>query len=132
MAASPLGWDGLVYGVDIYETVYAVDVARGETLYREDLEIDGLFHYNAVPVAGSPALLGKHLYVTDNQGTTLVLEPGRTFRQVARSRIATRLERAWPIPSQETISNAPIVTDGTRLYIRGERYLYAIAEGGGD
>ncbi len=117
MAASPLWWDGPIYAVDIYET-----------LYREDLELEGLFHYNAVRVAASPALIGKYFYVIDNQGTTLVLEPGREFRVVAKNRIGMRLERRVPIPDQETIAYAPIVTDGERLYVRGERFLYAIGK----
>jgi hypothetical protein len=38
------------------------------------------------------------------------------------------LERWWPIPAQETTGYSPPVTDGSRLYIRGERYLYCIGE----
>ena len=64
----------------------------------------------------------------DNQGTALVLKPGRTFQQVARNRIATQLDRYWPIPAQETIAYAPPIADGKRLYLRGERYLYCLGE----
>ncbi|MBI4600762.1 MAG: PQQ-binding-like beta-propeller repeat protein [Planctomycetes bacterium] len=125
-----LPWYGIgrLYAIDIYSTLYAVDPASRETLYRQDLGLDGLFHYNAVPVAASPALIGGRIYALDNQGTTVVLEPGRTFREVARNRIATQLERTVPIPAQETTSYAAPVPDGDRLYIRGERYLYAIGE----
>ncbi len=128
MAASPLVHDGLAYGADIYSTFYAVDLEEKKTLYRQDLDFRGLFHYNAVPVAASPALIGDRILVMDNQGTTLVLEPGREFKQVRKNRIATQLERPWPIPAQETIGYAPPVPDGNRLYIRGERYLYCIGE----
>ena len=90
--------------------------------------MNGLFHYNAVPVAASPTLIGDHIVIQDNQGTALVLEPGRAFKQVEKNRIGTEIDRWWPVPQQETVSYAPPVPDGDRLYIRGERYLYCIGE----
>jgi len=98
------------------------------TLYRQDLDLRGLFHYNALPVAASPVLAGGHIYYFDNQGNTVVAAPGREFRQVARNRIATQLPRVWPINPQETIANAPPVCEGGRMYVRGEAYLYCIGE----
>ncbi|MBI1904053.1 MAG: PQQ-binding-like beta-propeller repeat protein, partial [Planctomycetia bacterium] len=127
-AGSPLVWQGIAYETDIYHWLYAVDLASGKMLYRRELELEGLMHYNSVPVAASPALIGGHVFVCDNQGTTLVLEPGREFKLVARNRIATQLERTWPIPAQETLAYAPPITDGKRLYLRGEAYLYCIAD----
>jgi outer membrane protein assembly factor BamB len=127
-AGSPLVVDGVAYLVDIYATLYAVDLQAKKLLYRQQTELRGLFHYNALPVAASPTLIGKHIVIEDNQGTTLVLEPGRTFRQVAKNRIGTQLDRWWPIPAQETVGYSPPVADGNRLYLRGERYLYCIGE----
>lgn len=56
----------------------------------------------------------------------VVLLPGPEFRSVARNRILTSLDRTLPIPAQETLAYAPPVSDGDRLYLRGERYLYCI------
>jgi outer membrane protein assembly factor BamB len=125
---SPLVVDGLVYLVDIYSTLYVFDLKAKQMLYLHDTELNGLFHYNAVPVAASPTLVGNHIVIQDNQGTALVLAPGRTFKQVAKNRLATQINRYWPVPAQETVSYAPPVPDGNRLYIRGERYLYCIGE----
>jgi hypothetical protein len=127
-AGSPLVHAGLAYDADIYGMLYAVDLKSRQLLYRHQLDVRGLFHYNAVPVAASPALVGRHILVADNQGTMLVLAPGRAFRQVARNRIATQLDRRWPVPAQETLSYAPPVAAGGRLYLRGERYLYCVGE----
>ncbi len=124
--ASPLVVDDMVYTVDIYSTFYAFDLKAKKLAYHHDTELNGLFHYNAVPVAASPTLIGKHIVIMDNQGTALVLEPGRTFKQVGKNRIETVLDRWWPIPAQETLAYAPPVADGNRLYLRGERYLYCI------
>jgi outer membrane protein assembly factor BamB len=123
---SPLVVDGLAYMVDIYATLYVFDLKAKKMLYLHDTELGGLFHYNAVPVAASPTLIGKHIVIQDNQGTALVLEPGRTFKQVRKNRLATQLDRFWPVPAQEFVGYSPPVADGNRLYIRGERYLYCI------
>jgi hypothetical protein len=127
-AGSPLVWDGIAYQSDIYQTLYAVELSTGKMLYRRDMELEGFTHYNAVAVAASPTLVGKHLLVSDNQGTTLVLEPGAAYQLVARNRIATRLDRPWPVPAQEALAYAPPLADGGRLYFRGEAYLYCIGE----
>ncbi len=127
-AGSPLIWDGLAYQTDIYHWLYVVDVATGKMQYRQETELEGFTHYNAVAVAASPTLVGKHLLICDNQGTTLVLETGPKYKVVARNRIATVLDRAWPIPSQETLTYSPPIADGGRLYLRGEAYLYCIGE----
>jgi outer membrane protein assembly factor BamB len=125
---SPLVVDGLAYLVDVYATLYVFDLKAQKLLYLHDTDLKGIFHYNAVPVAASPTLVGKHIVIQDNQGLALVLEPGRTFKQVAANRIATPLERWWPVPAQETIGYSPPVPDGGRMYLRGERYLYCIGE----
>ena len=127
-AGSPLVWDGIAYETDIYQNLYAVELPSGKLLYRKALDLEGLTHYNAVAVAASPTLVGKHVLVPDNQGTTLVLEPGPEFRAVARNRIATQLDRPWPVPAQETLTYAPPLADGGRLYLRGEAYLYCVGE----
>jgi outer membrane protein assembly factor BamB len=127
-AGSPLIWDGIAYEADIYQTLYAADLATGKMLYRQEMDLEGFTHYNAVAVAASPTLVGKHVLVCDNQGTTLVLEPGPAYKVAARNRIATQLDRAWPVPAQETLAYAPPLADGGRLYFRGEAHLYCVGE----
>jgi outer membrane protein assembly factor BamB len=127
-AGSPLVWQGLVYQIDIYQRLYVGDVKTGKGVYARDTQLHGFMHYNAVPVAASPTLVGKYVVVQDNQGTALALQPGPTYRVVARNHIGTQLDRRWPLPGQETIGYAPPLADGRRLYLRGEAYLYCIGE----
>lgn len=127
-AGSPLVWQGLAYQIDIYQTLYVSDAKTGKALYSRFVPLHGFMHYNAVPVAASPTLVGKHVVVQDNQGTALVLEPGPTYKELARNHIGTQLDRPWPIPGQETIGYAPPIADGRRLYLRGEAYLYCVGE----
>jgi hypothetical protein len=123
---SPLVHEGLAYAVDVYGWFYAYDLAAKVPLYYRETELRGLFHYNSLPVAASATLIGKHIVIQDNQGTALVLEPGRTFKQVGKNRLATQIDRPWPVPGQEMVAFSPPVPDGNRLYIRGERHLYCI------
>lgn len=125
-AGSPLVWQDILYTVDIYQTLYATDLKTGKMLYRQLLDLDGLMHYNAVPVAASPTLIGGNVVVLDNQGTALVIKAGPKFEQVSRNRIATQLARRWAIPAQETACYAPPIVDGDRFFLRGEAYLYCI------
>src|SRR5262249_6806949 len=126
--ASPLVVDCHAYNVDFTATFYAIDLAAKKWLYSRDTDLRGLFHYNSLPVAASPTLIGKHIVIQDNQGTALVLQVGHEFKQVAKTRIATRLDRFWPMRAQETVGISPPVCDGNLMYIRGERYLYCIGE----
>ena len=84
-AGSPLVHNGLVYLVDIYGWLYVADLETHKTVYYKDLGIQGLMHYNAVPVAASPTLIGENLIVVDNQGTALVLATGRQFKEIAHA-----------------------------------------------
>lgn len=127
-AGSALIHQGLSYSVDIYGWLYVRDLQSQATVYYRDLELDGLMHYNAVPVAASPTLIGDKIVVLDNQGTAVVVAPGREFKVLGRNRIETQLERVWPIPSQETLAYAPPIADADCLYLRGERYLYCIGK----
>lgn len=125
-AGSPLVWEGLVYQIDIYGNLFVSDIAEKKMIYWRDLKLRGFHHYNSVPVAASPTLIGKHIYLCDNQGTTVVIEPGREYREVARNRLDTLLDRHLPLPAQETLTYSPPITDGQHIYLRGERYLYCI------
>jgi len=127
-AGSPVIHEGTYYNVDQYGVFYAVDLKSGKTLYKKDAGFDELHHYNAIGVGASPTLGGKHVYVVDNQGMCVVLEPGPAYKQVAVNRIGTVLNRDWPIPPQELLSNGAPVFDGNRMYVRGEQYLYCIGE----
>jgi outer membrane protein assembly factor BamB len=127
-AGSPLIHENLAYVVDMYAVLYVLDLDAKKLVSRQQLDLRGFTHYNALAVAASPTLVGKHLLLLDNQGTTLVFELGPIPKLVGRNEIQTQLDRAWPVPAQETLAYAPPIVDGNRLYLRGERYLYCIGE----
>jgi len=127
-AASPLVVGNLAFLVDMWGIFYEVDIKTGKTCYRKELDIQPICHYNAIPVAACPTLGGKYVYVMDNQGTCIVVEPGPEFKQVAKNHIGTQIARVWPVPPQETIAYGAPVFDGKYMFLRGEAHLYCIGE----
>lgn len=127
ICASPLVHDGLLYTVTVLGTLIVVDMNNGEVLYQRQLDLDVFMPYNGGLLKGgassSPTLAGKYIYIWGNQGTCVVLEPGRTFKQVARNRVENfnPVRPAW---REATITNP--VFEGGRMYYRAERTLYCI------
>lgn len=65
----------------------------------------------------SPAAAAGRIYLVDRAGTTLVLKAGDTLDVLATNRLG------------EGVDASPVLV-GRQLFLRGERHLYCIAEGG--
>jgi len=105
--ASPIVHEGLLYAINQRGHFSVLDTADGIVLYSKKLNLRGTMY-------PSITLAGGNLYVSDDQGTTLVLEPGREYRELAANRL-------------EPFRSTPVF-DGKRLYIRGLQHLYCIGE----
>lgn len=83
-------------------------------------------------IGASPVLAGKYLYVTDNAGCTLVLEPGREYKLVAKNNIDHLMVKGWEQghwnDNYHEVTLSTPVFDGNRIYLRGEQNMYCIAE----
>ncbi len=129
--ASPLVHEGLAYLVNNSGVLTVVDLEDGKVLYQKMLDLDEFQTANEGASRGigiSPALAGKHLYFVGNNGASVVLEPGRTFKQVAKNKIENIASLGhWGERQERFVANP--VFDGNRLYLRGEGHLYCIAPG---
>ena len=108
--SSPILWEGLVYQADSQgnltcwemktgKEVFATRISRGKSL-------------------GSPIVVrGKLLFLMDD-GTTIVLEPGREMKIVGENKLD-----GGPLD----FGASPAVVDG-KLYLRSQSYLYCIGE----
>jgi hypothetical protein len=97
-------------------------------VYQKLLDLDVFQAHNegaARGVGASLALAGGHLYVVGNNGATLVFEPGRTYKQVAKNKIENVVMVGHWAERQERFMANPVF-DGKRLYLRGEGGLWAI------
>jgi hypothetical protein len=136
--ASPLYHNGLLYCLSNWGRLVVVDTQK----YTAN---DAILHSAYMPfelknpfsrkstgmgIGASPALAGKHLYMIDSAGCVLVLEPGRDVKQVAKNCIDEIVPEGWEPkhwmgPHHEQ-TEASLFFDGSRIYIRGEQYLYCV------
>lgn len=127
--ASPLYHEGLVYLLNDFGTLTVMDMNKGEVLYSRQLDIDIYMPYAGAGylkggASSSPTLAGKYIYIFGNQGTAIILEPGRTFKQIAKLRIEN-LINTWGPRRQEVTMTEPVF-EGERMYYRAEYTVFCI------
>jgi outer membrane protein assembly factor BamB len=120
--ASPLFVDGLIYQLTEGGGLFVNDAATGELVYRKVLPMKPKTEYwNWAGASASPTLAGKHIYLMDNQGLTIVLQPGRQYKEIAQN----VLEDVKDGKTQEQNVSTPVF-DGSRMFYRTPGYLYCI------
>ena len=122
--SSPLYVDGLIYQLTQGGGLLVNDAATGALVYRKVLPLKPRTHYwDWAGCSASPTLAGKLIYVMDNQGTTLVIQPGREYKQVAENFLAESKDG-----KDQAQFNATPIFEGGRMYYRSPGYLYCIGE----
>lgn len=106
--ASPLALDGLIYDITQARQVCAIDAATGEVAAEKKLDVGKKTVYTSFTLAG------KYLFISNEDGTTVVLEPGKEFKEVATNTL-------------EPFRCTPVF-EGKRMYIRGYKNLYCIGQ----
>jgi outer membrane protein assembly factor BamB len=105
--ASPVYHDGLIYAINGNCNYSVVDAQTGKLVYANKLDFGGR-------VYPSISLAGDFIYISSDNGTTVVLEPGRTYKEIARN-------------SLETFRSS-LVFEGRRMYVRTLKHLWCIGE----
>jgi outer membrane protein assembly factor BamB len=136
--ASPLYHNGLLYCLSNWGRLVVVDTqkytANDAVLHSAympfELKNPSSRKSTGMGIGASPALAGKYLYMIDSAGCVLVLEPGRDVRQVAKNCIDEMVPEGWEPkhwmgPHHEQ-TEASLFFDGSRIYMRGEQYLYCV------
>jgi outer membrane protein assembly factor BamB len=121
--ASPLYCDGLLYTVDMMGLLMVLDARTGKRVYQRTLDMNQQCTRMDFGVAASPTLGGKRLYLLDNLGTSLVLEPGAMYKEAGRNILEDSDGPQWG--GQERFFTSPVF-DGNSILIRGRGYLYCI------
>ncbi len=98
--------DGLIYTVSSQSILAVIDAKDGKVLYQKRLNVGGGTAYPSVVAAAG------HVFLSNDNGTTVVIKPGRTYSEVSRNRI-------------EGFISTPVVA-GDRVYIRTHGHLYCI------
>ena len=108
--SSPLLHDGLIYVLKGNSGVLtSFDARTGARRYGPE-RLSGVSNVYASPVAAA-----GRLYVTSRDGTTIVLRAGPTFEVLAVNIL------------DDGFDASPAIVDG-EIYLRGQQYLYCIAE----
>lgn len=129
--ASPLVHEGYMYCVNIDGLLSVVDLKTRKLAYQKVLDVDLLMTHNFQAGRGglgsSPAMAGGKLYIFGNQGSALVLEPGPTFKVLARNRIEGVTSPGHYAEHQECAIANPWF-DGARIYLRVEDRIHCMGE----
>ena len=116
--ASALLDQGLIYAASNTGDFYILDSKDGKILAHKELDLPsgagrpGAAGANLYP---SLVLAGNYLMIFNDQGDTLVLEPGRSYKELRRNHLGAGH------------GSAPAF-DGRAIYMRGDQSLYCIGE----
>lgn len=105
--SSPVLHDGLLYATNDQGLLSVLEADTGKVVYEQRVGLEGT-SYPSISMAGN------RVYVSSDQGMTVVLQPGREYRELARNRLE-------PFRSS-------LVFEGKRVYIRTQKHLYCIGE----
>jgi outer membrane protein assembly factor BamB len=134
--ASPLYDNGLLYVVSNWGRLSVIDTQKGQVVYTQDKPFDFRNKFSRFTagcgIGSAPLLAGKYVYLMDNAGCTIVIEPGREYKLVGKNNIDYTITSPWgpnyyDTPHHEVTLATPMV-DGNRIYIRGEQFIYCVGE----
>ncbi len=112
--SSPLVHDGRMYTVDKAANYYVVDAATGQVLLKKKLELVGSAGADTANMYPSLCLAGKDLWVGNDAGAMLRLEPGDRGVVVG----------SGSLPGG---SGATPTFSGRRAWVRGGKFVYCLA-----
>jgi outer membrane protein assembly factor BamB len=104
---SPLLINDLLYLVSDDGVMSCLEAESGESVWQQ--RIGGAY-------SSSPTFAGGRVYVQSEAGETLVIEPGREFREVARSQVGERTFATYAVA-------------GGAIYLRTETNLLRLRKG---
>jgi outer membrane protein assembly factor BamB len=113
--ASPVVHGGRVYTVDRSANYYVIDAGTGKTVLKKTLELPPAGGREGPNVYPSPCLAGERLFVGNDAGETVLLQPGDQGTEVGSNRLPAG-------------SGGTPAFRGKRMYVRGGKLLYCIGE----
>jgi outer membrane protein assembly factor BamB len=113
--ASPVIHDGLIYAVSNSAEYLVLDAAKGDIVLRKPLKLLDTGKKPKPQMYPSVSVAGKHVFVSNDAGDTVILALGREFKEVARIRFGDG-------------SAATPIFDGAYFFLRGEKTLYCVGK----
>lgn len=106
--STPLLNEGLIYALDQARFFSVLDAKTGKIIYEKKLD------QLKATIYPSPVLAGNYVLLSDEKGTTIVLEAGREYKETA-------------VNVLEPFRSSPIFI-GNRMYVRTLKSLYCIGK----
>ncbi|MDB4665257.1 PQQ-like beta-propeller repeat protein [Verrucomicrobia bacterium] len=107
---SPLLYDGLLFFNQSSQARWSCVDAKTGDIYVDRKPLQGMYGVYASPVAAD-----GRVYVTDRNGTTLVLKHNKEFHILATNHL------------EDTFNSSPALA-GDQMFLRGHRFLYCLSE----
>src|SRR5262249_1075984 len=105
---SPVLHGGLLYALSDRPILSVFDVKTGELVYEQDLERGRGDCYPSITLAGD------RVDASSDNGTTVVIKPGRVYKELARNKLET--------------FRSSLVFEDKRMYVRTTKGLWCIGE----
>lgn len=89
--ASLIHHDGVLYAVSNEGSFYALNAADGKVLFIKDIDIGNATGRDNLPMANlypSLCFAGGKMFLSNDIGDTIVLEPGREYKEVRKNKVA--------------------------------------------
>ena len=103
---SPVYHDGLLYTITRGSTFSVIDAKDGNIVYSKKMDfVKG----NVYP---SPTGAGGNIYISQDDGTTIVLKPGREYVEIAKNKLSPF--RSCPVFHKD------------RMYVRAMKKMYCV------
>jgi outer membrane protein assembly factor BamB len=127
--ASPLYDQGLVYVVSQGGAMNVLDATTGKRVYAHAMDSlhPRLTWVFVVGICSSTTLGGKYIFVRDDQGQTLVLEPGRHYKEVAKN-LLVEYNNEYNNEGLQPEAQSNFFFEGRRIYFRSRGFMYCIGE----
>jgi len=111
--ASPIVHGGRIYAVDRAANYYVIDANTGKPILKKTLELPPAGRSESPNIYPSLCLAGKHLFVGNDAGESLLIEPGDKCAVVG-------------VNSLPGGSGGTPAFSNRRLFIRGGKFLYCV------
>ena len=129
ISASSLIHDKLLYTIGNDPFLYVYDLVSDKLVYQQTLDFGITQDRKDRPygsgISASPTFAGGKIFIWGFQGTTIIVEPGPVYKEVAKNTIEKRIQFNHKSDNIEgTVSNPWF--EGNRIYYRAQKYIYCI------
>ncbi|NRA39648.1 MAG: hypothetical protein HRU15_16015, partial [Planctomycetes bacterium] len=129
LSSSPLIHDGLVYYMTSKGCLLVYDLNAGTEVYRQMIDFGAESLNNGhrpygCGVMSSLTFADGRIYIFGNNGTCVIVQPGKTYKKIASNTMLKKFVYDWKERPEGWVSNP--FFEGKRMYYRAQKHMYCI------